>query len=328
MWKKVLSLLIAAAITAPVSMALPQSGAEAADFPTKPLRFHVGFPPGGSTDRVARLIAPRLEQELGQPVVLDNTAGAGGIVGLNAVAKADPDGHTFGFGVSGALTVQPTLKPNLPFDPIEDLAPVTMAVINPLVLVVRPESGIKTLQQFIEQAKSRPGMTYGTAGVGTAMHLAGQLLNQEAGIELTHVGYKGSGPALVDLLGGHVDSVIIDVITVKAHLEAGKLVPLGVTTPERTPLAPDIPTIAEGGVDGFGVSSWFGILTTAGTPPEVVARLNAALVSVLEDPEVSKKLLEGGLQPAPSSPEAFRDRIRAEARKNAELIKAAGMLQR
>ncbi|MEX0730584.1 MAG: tripartite tricarboxylate transporter substrate binding protein [Aquisalimonadaceae bacterium] len=296
-----------------------------ADYPDKPLRFYVGFPPGGSTDTVARIIGPALEKRMGQTVVLDNRAGGGGYVGLEAVSRADPDGHTFGFGVSGALTVAPTLRDDLSIDPHTDLVPVSGAVINPLVLAVHKDKGINTLQEYIDAAREQGGMTYGTAGPGTAMHLAGELLAKMTETDLTHIGYRGNGPAMSDVLGGHVDSVILDVTTLKPHVEEGTLVALGVTSPQRTELAPDYPTFQESGVDGYDVSSWFGVLTTAGTPPDVVAKLNEHIVAVLKDPEVSRRLLEAGLEPAPSTPEEFKTMIMSQFTTYAELIKSADL---
>lgn len=325
MFKKTLISVLAGAITAsmPLGSVLAESGA--ANYPEKTVRFHVGFPPGGSTDTVARIIGPALEERMGQTVVLDNRAGGGGYVGLEAVASATPDGHTFGFGVSGALTVAPTLRDDLSIDPHTDLVPVSGAVINPLVLAVRKEAGINNLQEYLDAASEQGGMTYGTAGPGTAMHLAGELLAKMSGEELTHIGYRGNGPAMSDLLGGHVDSVILDVTTLKPYVEEGTLVAVGVTGAERTRLAPDYPTFAESGLEGYNVTSWFGILTTAGTPPDVVKKLNGYIVDVLEDPEISSRLLEAGLEPAPSSPEAFEELIMTQFETYTDLIESAGL---
>lgn len=296
-----------------------------ASYPNKPLRFIVGFPPGGVADIVARAITVPLEKELGQTIVLDNRAGAGGVIGVDAIARAEPDGYTLGFGVSGALTANVTLMPNLPYDPLKDIAPISNVVINPLVLVVRPTLGPRNLKEFIEYAKANPGVTYGTPGSGTAMNLAGELLNQMAGISLLHVAYKGSSLAVVDLLGGHLNAALVDLAGVKTHLDAGNLIALGTTGPQRTETAPDIPTFAEAGVPGYQLTSWFCLIMPAGTPPAIVNKVNAAVTKVLKDDEVKQRLLAAGVEPDPSTPEALHALIESDIRHTAEVIKTAGI---
>jgi tripartite-type tricarboxylate transporter receptor subunit TctC len=326
MWKKIaaISSILGLAFTAPVALA--QQHADASHYPSKPVQFLAGFPPGGVADIVARIIAVPLSKRLGQPVIVDNRAGAGGVVAVAAIAKAAPDGHTLGFGMSGALTSNVTLMPKLPYDPLKDIAPVSMVVDNPLAVVVNASSGIKTMQDFIANAKkqSKP-VTYGTAGAGTAMNLAGELLNQKAGINMTHVSYKGSAPAAVDLLAGHIDAAILDLATAKPHLETGRLKALAVTSARRSALEPELPTIAESGVPGYEFSAWFSLVMPAGTPRDIVARVNKELTAVLKDPEVRNQLLAAKVEPIPGTPDELRNRIGREIKETAALIKAGNI---
>jgi tripartite-type tricarboxylate transporter receptor subunit TctC len=326
MWKKIASLATAVsfAVFAPAVTAQPNTATSG--YPGKPLRFMAGFPPGGVADIVARIIAPPLSQRLGQPVVVDNRAGAGGVIGADAVAKSAPDGYTIGFGVSGALTANVTLMPKLPYDPLKDLASVSKVVNNPLALVVSTSLGVNSVKEFITLAKLKPGqLTYGTAGHGTAMNLAGELLNQMAGIDLRHVPYKGSNPAAVDLLAGHIQAAVLDLATAKSHLESGRLKALAITTAKRTAIAPELPTMAEAGVPGYELGSWFGLIMPAGTPPGIIKRINAELTGVLNDPKVREQLLAAKTEPMPSTPEEMRNTIRKEIQQTAALIKAANI---
>lgn len=318
----------AATATMPVlTAALAPSVARAqSTYPDRPIRFYASFPPGGVSDIVARVIAQPLGERLGQPVIVDNRAGAGGVIGVDAVAKSAPDGYSMGFGVSGALTSSVTLQPKLPYDPTRDIAPVTMVILNPLLLTVNGASKITNVREFIAAAKAAPGkFTYGTAGAGTAMNLAGELLKQSAGFDMLHVAYKGSAPAAVDLLGGQVTAAILDLATAKPHLQSGRIRALGVTSPKRTPLAPDIPTIAEAGVPGYEFLSWFGLIMPAGTPPEILDKVHAAMVAVLTDPAVSRQMLDAGTEPTVSTPQEMAARIRREIDLTARLIKQAGI---
>lgn len=298
-------------------------GAAAQGYPDRPLRFIVGFPPGGSTDVAARVIAPRLAERLGQPVLVDNRAGAGGNIGVDTIAKAAPDGYTIGFGVSGALTINLTLQ-RLPYDPLMDIAPVTLAAFNPLILVAGTDAPAASVRELIAYARPRPGrMAFATGGTGTAMHLSGALLNALAGIELVHVPFKGNSAAAAGLIGGQVPFAVLDLTSAQPFVRAGRMRALGVTSARRTPLAPEIPTIAESGVPGFEVVSWFGIIAPAETPAEIVTRLNAELVGVLTSPDSRQKLMTAGLEPAPSSQEEFGSLIRAEILRLAKLIRSA-----
>jgi tripartite-type tricarboxylate transporter receptor subunit TctC len=308
-----------------VPSAFAQNGGAAA-YPNRPIRFFAGFPPGGVADQVARHIVPELSVRLGQPIIIDNRAGAGGVIGVDAVAKAPPDGYTMGFGVSGALTSSVTLSPKLPYDPTKDVAPISLVVSNPLVLVVLASSGLKNIKDFVAAAKAaNPKFNYGTAGVGTAMHLAGELLKQTANFEMNHAPYKGSAPAATDLLGGHIMAAILDLATAKQHIQSGRLTALGLTSPKRTPLAPEIPTIAESGYPGYEFISWFGLVMPSATPQAILTRVHTDLVSVLHDPAVRKRLADAGIDPAPGTPEEMRAQIKREIQISSKLIKAAGI---
>ncbi len=298
----------------------------AQDYPNRPIQFMIGFPPGGSTDTAARIIAPRMAQILGQPIVLDNKAGAGGVIGVESVSSAEPDGYTMGFGVSGALTSNVTLMPNLPYDPRTDITPVSLVIDNPLVLVSSVDLGAKNLEEFLAYAKANPGkVSYGTPGPGTAMNLAGELINQETGIGMEHVPYKGSNPALVDVMAGHIEAALIDLATFMPHVDSDRLVALGVTSPERTPLAPEIPTLAEAGIPDYGAQSWFSLVMPAGVPEPIVETVHGALVEALSDELVRERLMGAGLVPATSTPAELAERIDREIDIYAELIKAANI---
>lgn len=300
--------------------------AQTAGYPSRPIRFIVGFPPGGSTDVAARLIAPRLAERLGQPLQIEARAGAGGTIGVDTVAKAAPDGYTIGFGVSGALAVQAALRGGLPFDTLRDIAPVTLAVINPLVLVANLDAPAASVRELITYTRPRPGaIAFGTGGSGTAMHLAGAMLNLMAEIELVHVLYKGNGAAVAGLLGAQVPFAIVDLTSAKGFIRAGRVRALGLTGAKRSPLAPGIPTIAESGVPGFDVTSWFGVIAPGGTPADIVALLNAELLAAINSPDVREKLAAVGLEAAAGSSDDFGELIRSELRKYAKLVKSSGI---
>ena len=296
-------------------------------YPNKPVRFMVGFPAGaGSSDVSARAIAAKLSERLGQPVIVDNRSGAGGIVGVDAIAKAPPDGYTIGFGGTGSLAVSPTLLPSMPYDSLKDLAPLTLSTILPQLVVVRADLPVQSLNDLVAYAKARPGqVTFGTSGTGTSQHLAGAMINLIAGIDLAHVPYKGSLPAVTDLIGGQIPLAIIDLATVRSFIKAGRIRVLGMTSAKRTILAPEIPTVSESGVPGVDAPTWFGILTTAGTPPDVIAKLNSELVATLKSPDVRDKLMAAGIEPMSSTPEEFATLIRTDLERYARLIKSSGI---
>ncbi len=301
--------------------------AQLSAYPAKPIRFFVGYPPGGSTDTAARILATKLSERIGQPVIVDNRSGAGGLIGIDAIAKSEPDGYTIGFGVSGNLAVNVTLLPKMPFDPIADLAPVSMAVNNSLIIVAHPSFPANNVAELIALAKAKPGkLVYGAPGTGSAMHLAGALLNSMAGTDLGVAHYKGLGPVANDLVGGHIPLAILDVTTTRGFIQQGRLKALATTAAARAPTAPDVPTVAESGVPGYAVTSWFGVIAPARTPPDRIRLLNSHIVAILESADVRERYLAAGLEPVASTPEAFGQFIREEIARWAKVIKEAGIV--
>ena len=292
-------------------------------YPAKPIRFIVSFPPGGSSDLVARSIAPRLSERLGQQVLVENRGGAGGNIGVDIVAKAPPDGYTIGLGAAGALSVNASLFASMPFDPQKDLAPVSMLAMIPFLLIAHP-SQPSSLRAVIENAKARPGsIAYAHGGNGSAMHLSGELLKMMAGIDLLAVPYKGSGPVAADVLGGQVPLGIVDVPSAIANVKAGKLKALAVSTRRRIAAAPDVPTFAEAGIPGYESIGWFGAVAPANTPSEIINKLNREIVEALSVPEIRERVLAAGAEPFTSTPQEFAAFIREEARKWAQVIRMA-----
>jgi tripartite-type tricarboxylate transporter receptor subunit TctC len=296
-----------------------------AAYPTKPIRMVVTFPPGGSADAVVRMLVPRLNEKLGQQVVVDNRPGAGGNIGLSVVAKAPADGYTLGVGAAGALSANVSLYAQMPFDPIKDFKPVTMLAAIPFVIIGHPSVGPKTQKELIAFAKSQPGkLSIGHGGNGTAMHLTAQLFSQMADIKLVEVPYKGSGPAALDVLSGQVPLAVVDLPSALQHIKAGKLVAYGVTSPQRLPMLPDVPTVAEQGLTGYDSTGWFGVVAPAGTPVPIIARLNAEITAALNDEAIKTSMRNLGVEPAPSKSEEFEAYIKSETTKWAKVIKAAG----
>jgi tripartite-type tricarboxylate transporter receptor subunit TctC len=292
-------------------------------YPSKPIRFVVSFPPGGSADLVARSIAPRMAEALGQQVVVENRPGAGGNIGVDIVAKAAPDGHTIGLAAAGALSLNQSLYASMPFNPEKDLAPITMLAMIPFFLIAHP-SQPSSLKEIIENAKAKPGsLSYGHGGNASAMHLSGELLKMMAGIDLLPVPYKGSGPVAADVLGGQVPLGIVDVPSAIANVRAGKLKALAVTTSRRISAAPEVPTFAEAGIPGYESIGWFGAVAPAKTPSEVINRLNKEIVAALSAAEVRERILAAGAEPLTGTPQEFAAFIREEARKWAQVIKTA-----
>jgi tripartite-type tricarboxylate transporter receptor subunit TctC len=325
MFKK-FSLLLAGAISgiAFFTSAHAQSGID--NYPNKPLRFLAAFPPGGSADIAARIIAPALAKKLGQPVIVDNRSGAGGVIGADAIAKSAPDGYTLGFGTSGSMVANVTLMPKLPYDPLKSFVPVSKVFYNPLALVVHPGLGVNSMSDFIKLAKSKPkAINFGTPGNGSSMHLAGELLNRMAGIEIVHTPYKGSGPAAVDLLAGHIQAAFLDLATVKSYTDTGRLKVIAVTSEKRSPVAPEIPTIAEGGVPGYALHSWVAVFMPAGTPNDIVKRVNKEIVAVLQSPDVKDALLTAKVEPVSSTPEQLRKTVEVDIKDISELIKSSNI---
>ncbi|CAN5757706.1 tripartite tricarboxylate transporter substrate binding protein [soil metagenome] len=300
--------------------------AHADTFPDKPITLVIPFPPGGPTDAMARTLAAEMKDLLGQPMIVENRAGAGGNIGAEYVARAAPDGQTLLFGTSGPLAINASLYRKINYDPVKSFAPVIQVGHLPNILVVNPSVPAKNVKELIAYAKANPGkLSYASSGNGASSHLAGVLFNASAGIDLQHIPYKGTGPALNDLLGGQVSMSFTDVLTALPYVKAGKLRALGVTTTERSQALPDVPTVAEQGVPGYDVSVFFGIVAPAGTPPDRVAKLNQAFVEVLDTPKVKQLFASQGLEPAPSStPQQLGKFIQAQMTKWAGVVKQAG----
>jgi len=295
----------------------------AQDWPAKPVRFIVPYPPGGGTDVIARIVQPRLSEALGQTIVIENRGGAGGAVGTEAAAKAAPDGYTFLFTLS-SHTINPLLY-KLSYDVERDFAPVTLIVSVPQLVAANPASPLKSMQDVVAIAKSHPGkLHYASVGAGTPSHIAGELLKLKAGIDIVHVPYKGGGPAVADTLGGQVWLLFVTMPAAIGQVRAGKLRALGVTTAKRNPGAPEIPTVAEAlNIPDFEVDSWYAMFAPAKTPPAIVARMQREVARVIQLPDVKQKLLEQGGDTVGSSPEALGRVVTGELKKWAELIRDA-----
>jgi len=311
--------LLAAGLAAPLAAPAIAQG----QWPERAVRIIVPWPPGGSTDVLVRIYAERLQAMLGQSFVVENRPGAGGNIGVDAVAKSAPDGHTIGLAAAGALSVNQSLYPKMPFDPQKDLAPISMLAMIPFFLVAHP-SQAPTLAEVLEDARKKP-FPYGHGGNGSAMHLSGELLKMMANVPLLAVAYKGSGPVATDVLGGQVPLGIVDVPSAIAHVRAGKMRALAVTTKRRISAAPDVPTFEEAGIPGYESIGWFGAVAPAGTPNEVIGRLNREIAAALAAPDVRDKAIAAGCEPAANSLQEFAAFVRDEARKWADVIKKAGV---
>ena len=307
----------------PFLLLLACAGAGAQTWPAKPIRFIVSFPPGGSSDLIARAIAPHMSSRLGQPVVVENKPGAGGMLGVDQVAKAAPDGYTIGLAAAGALSSNVSLYPKMPFDPQKDLAPVSTLAMIPFFLIAHP-SLPPTLKEVLALSK-RQDLSFGHGGNGSTMHLAGELLNMLARVNIQAVAYKGSGPVSADVLGGQVPLGVVDVPSAISAVKAGKLRALAVTSRKRIQAAPEVPTFEEAGVPGYEAIGWFGVVAPRGTPQGVIEKLNAEIAGALADPEIRGRAVAAGTEPMTDSPEEFAAMIREETKKWAEVIKAGGI---
>lgn len=306
-------------------IALTPALAAAQAFPTKPVRFIVGFPPGGATDLVARIIQPKMSAALGKQVVVENRPGASGTIGTNLIARAEPDGHTIGMVHIGSMVISPAIQ-KLPYDVHKDFAPLTQLVSLQNIIVVNPTLPAKTLKDYIALAKARPGdMLFGTSGTGSPGHLAGVLMEQMAGIRLTHVPYKGGGPLITDIIAGHVPSSFSVISTALPHVRNGRIRAIAVTGAKRAEAASAIPTVAESGLRGYAATNWYGMVAPAGTPTPVIERLNREIVAALKSPEVVEQLKARGIETAPSTPAEFGQFIRAEEQKWVPVIKRANI---
>ena len=294
-------------------------------YPAKPIRFVVPYPAGGPLDTVARLLGQKVAESVKQPVVVENKPGAGGNIGADFVAKSSPDGYTILMGAVATHAINPSLYTNVPYDPVRDFAPITQVASTPNVLVVNPTLPVKSVAELIAHARGNPGkLNFGSGSTGSAGHLAGELFKSLARVEMTHVPYKGAAPAMQDLIGGRIELMFDNLASAKAQVAAGRVRALAVTTARRSPLVPDLPTIAEAGLPGFDISTWFGVFAPAGTPREALERLHAEFARALAAPEVREKMLALGAEPVGNRPEEFAAFIRAEAEKYARVIKASG----
>jgi tripartite-type tricarboxylate transporter receptor subunit TctC len=306
------------------TMAFAAGAAAQGGFPGRPVSMVVGFAPGGGTDTASRIIAKKLAENIGQSVSVENKPGAGGNIAADLVAKAVPDGSTILLGSVGSLTVAPHLVAKLPYDPLKDLAPITMAVVFPNVLVVSPSLGANTLADFVRLAREKPGtINFGSSGIGGAGHLAGELFAMVAKINIVHVPYKGGGPAVADLLGGQIPAVFATPASAGAHVKAGKIRALAVTGAARSPYMPDVPTIAESGYPGYEATNWYAYVAPAKTPPDVLARWNQELVKVLSDPAVREQLLGHGMEPMPGTADALAKYMQREYATWGRVVKEA-----
>ena len=281
------------------------------DYPSRPIRIIVPYAPGGGADTVARIVARRVTDTIGQPLVIENRTGAGSILGTDAVAKAEPDGYTLLLGQSGPISINPAVYKDLRYDPVKDFAPVTMTTAYPYILVVNAKLPARSLPEFVALAKSQPGaMNYGTTGIGAANHLVAELFNGKAGLKMTHIPYRGTALAVGDLVAGQVTMVFGDPISVLPHMQSGSLRALAVTSLQRSAVAPEVPTVAESGFPGFDALAWHGILAPAKTPPAIVKKLNAEIVNALKHPETQALLVKQAMQTVGNTPEEFAAFIR------------------
>jgi tripartite-type tricarboxylate transporter receptor subunit TctC len=298
--------------------------AAAQSYPVKPVRMIVPYPPGGGNDTLGRLFAAKLSERLGQPFVVENRPGAGTMIGTEAAAKSAPDGYTILLSSIATHALSPNLYARVPYDPVKDFAPITLLGIAPTVLVVPADLPAKTLQELINLAKKQQ-LAYASGGNGTPPHINAEVFKSAAGIDLLHVAYKGGGPALVDLMAGRVQAMLDTAASAMPHVRSGKLRALAISAPRRSPELPELPTFAEAGLPQYDTNAWYSMHAPAGTPPDIVRRLNAELVAILKDPEILARFKQLATDPVGNSPEEFAAFVRAELDKYARIIKAAGI---
>ena len=318
--KKLQRLLLAAALS------LAATGpAQAQTYPTKPIRYIANFAPGGTTDILARMIAPRLSDALGQPVVVENRAGAGGILGADAVAKSAPDGYTIGGGTVSSHAINVTLYSKMPYDPTRDFAPITMLATLPNMLVVHPSLGVNSVQELVALLKANPNKySFGSAGNGTSQHISGEMFQIMTGTKMQHIPYKGSGPMIPDLLAGTIGMSFENITTAYPPAQSGRLKALAVTTAKRSFLAPEVPTMAEAGLAGYDITSWQALFAPAGTPREIVNRLHAEVAKILRQPDVVKRLQDLGLDAGGMTPDELAAQINSDIPRLGKIVKASG----
>ncbi|MEO3471152.1 tripartite tricarboxylate transporter substrate binding protein [Roseomonas sp. CAU 1739] len=314
--------------TALSALALPAliGRAQAQAFPDQPVRLIVPFAAGGPADLIARTIGRVMGERLGKPVIIEARAGAGGLIGVDYVAKARPDGHTLVLASSGGMVILPHLQPNMPYDPRTDLSPITQVLAVPQIISIAPGLGPRNLAELVAMAKARPGeLAYGSAGIGSSLHLAGELFKLRAGIDITHIPFRGAAPAVTELLAGRIQIVLADVPALIGQVRGGQLPALAITSPQRLAILPDLPTAEEAGVPGLVSETWYGVLGPAHLPADRVAILSAALQAALQDPETRRVLLDQGGRIVASNPDEFASFIRSAYTSWGEVVRATGM---
>ncbi|MBI4191591.1 MAG: tripartite tricarboxylate transporter substrate binding protein [Betaproteobacteria bacterium] len=298
----------------------------AQNYPNRPIRFISPYAPGGGTDIIARALAQKLTESLGQSVIVDNRPGGGGVAGFQLVAKSPPDGYMILLGSTGPLTVNPNLGMRLPYDPIRDFAPITLTSKIPVVLAVHPSLPVKSVRELIAFAKARPGtLGYSSGGIGGSGHRGGAMFSVMAGVKMIHVAYRGTGPATIAVMSGEVPLTFGNMLSVLPHVKGGRLRAIAVTSDKRSPSAPELPTISESGLPGYEADPWYGVLAPAGTPREVIGRLHAELVKIMHHPDMREKLLIEGGEAVANSPEEFASHIKNELGRWARIVKEANL---
>ena len=324
-WRRLVRRIGTAACLVLAATGLIAAPAAAQSFPNRPVKLVVPFPPGGPLDTVGRTIAQKLTEAWGQSVVVENKPGAGGNIGADAVAKSPPDGYTVVMGALSTHAVNPSLYPKMPYDAVKDFAPITLVAITPNVLVVNPALPVNSVQDLVAYARANPGkLNFGSGSNGSAGHLAGELFKVDTGTDIVHIPFKGGAPATQALLAGETQFMFDNLANAMAQVKAGKLKALAVTTAQRSKLAPELPTMAEAGVPGFDITTWFGLLAPAGTPPDVIAKWNADVVKILNSPDMRERLTAAGAEPAPMTPPEFAAFIQRELARYARIVKASG----
>jgi tripartite-type tricarboxylate transporter receptor subunit TctC len=307
-------------------IALLPVSSPAQDFPNRPIRMVIAFPPGGPTDFVGRVVADKVKEILGQPVLIENKPGANGAIGADFVAKAEPDGHTLFLSTVGAVAITPNMRTDLPYDVLRDFAPVTLVVRNTTMLVVNADHPANSAKDLAALAKDKPGaIPFASTGVGSTTHLAMELYQSAAGVSFLHVPYRGAAPAVTDLLGGQVQAFFGDAPVLMAHIQGGKVKPLAAASAERNPILPNVPTLAEAGYPDTQSDNWYGLLAPAKTPAAIVARVNAAFVAAINDPVVKEKLVRSGAVPVANTPEAFGQILKDELARWGRVVREKGI---
>ncbi|MFY9138381.1 Bug family tripartite tricarboxylate transporter substrate binding protein [Zwartia sp.] len=316
---------IAALVAGGMFVAMPMT-ASAQDFPNKPIKIVVGFPPGGGSDLMARSVGDKLSIALNQPVIVENKPGAGSSIAASYVAQSKPDGYTILFGQAANLGIAPALRSGLNYDPIKSFAPITRLVSAPLVIVGPATLQAKTLKELIAMAAAKPGaLSYGSPGAGTAGHLAGEMFGSEAKIKIVHVPYKGQSAAITDMIGGRIEMYFSTLAVIKPHVEGGKIRAFAVTSGQRSPAFPNVPTVAEAGVPGFEIENWYGLVAPAGTPPAIISRLNTEVVKILKDPKLVEELSKEGGNIKTDTPEQFAKFLEVDVPRWKKIVKDANL---